>query len=200
MTSSRKEIREGPLEERCISKPPDFGRACLGSSGFHESTTQGHPSTDGGLPPRGRLRYYIVESGQESMAEFNQMFPPSLFGMETTARRKQHVQEIYSGTKNQLGTKTNMLNVPSAKSQGTILGRRKKLQLQHQHLKEHQQGNRHRDPPESPLQPLRAREEHARPVESSMRILSFGLQVLLNLLIPLVLSLAKILPLRILGS
>ena len=31
------------------------------------------------------------------------MFPPSLFGMETTACRKQHVQEIYSGTKNQLG-------------------------------------------------------------------------------------------------
>ncbi|KAF3579570.1 hypothetical protein DY000_02031646 [Brassica cretica] len=60
--------------ERCISKPPDFGRACLRSSGFHESMTQGHPSIDGGLPPRGRLRYYIVESGQESMAEFNQCF------------------------------------------------------------------------------------------------------------------------------
>ena len=39
-----------------------------------------------------------------------------------------------------------------------------------------------------------------RPVESSMRILSFGFGVLLNLLIPLILSLAKILPLRILGS
>ncbi|KAF2543307.1 hypothetical protein F2Q68_00031343 [Brassica cretica] len=62
------------VSERCISKSPDFERACLGSSGFHESTTQGHPSIDGGLPPRGRLRYYIVESGQESMAEFNQCF------------------------------------------------------------------------------------------------------------------------------
>ncbi|KAF3563043.1 hypothetical protein DY000_02017321 [Brassica cretica] len=58
-TSSQKDIREGPLE---------------GSSGFHESTTQRHPNIDGGLPPRGRLRYYIVESGQESMAEFNQWF------------------------------------------------------------------------------------------------------------------------------
>ncbi|KAF3529140.1 hypothetical protein DY000_02042185 [Brassica cretica] len=54
------------------------------------------------------------------------------------------------------------LNVPPAKSQGTIPRRGKKLQLQHQNLKEH--------------------------------------QVLLNLLIPLILSLAKILPLRILGS
>ena len=31
------------------------------------------------------------------------MFSPSLFGVETTAHRKQHVQEIYSGTKSQLG-------------------------------------------------------------------------------------------------
>ncbi|KAH0903436.1 LOW QUALITY PROTEIN: hypothetical protein HID58_042939 [Brassica napus] len=76
-------------------------------------------------------------------------------------------------------TKTNMLNVPPAKSQCTIPRRDKKLQLQHQNLKEHQ------------TQPML--------VESSMRILSFGLQVLLNLLIPLILSLAKILPLRILG-
>ncbi|KAH0867134.1 LOW QUALITY PROTEIN: hypothetical protein HID58_074156, partial [Brassica napus] len=60
--------------ERCISKPPDVGRACLGYSGFHESTKQGHPNIDSGLPPRGRLRYYIVESGQESMAEFHQCF------------------------------------------------------------------------------------------------------------------------------
>ncbi|KAF2615749.1 hypothetical protein F2Q70_00011453 [Brassica cretica] len=35
-------------------------------------------------------------------------------------------------------TKTNMLNVPPAKSQGTIPRRGKKLQLQHQNLKEHQ--------------------------------------------------------------
>ncbi|KAF2579842.1 hypothetical protein F2Q70_00011724 [Brassica cretica] len=60
--------------------------------------------------------------------------------------------------------------------------------------------NRHEDLTESPLQLLQAQEAHARPVESSMRILSFGLRVLLNLLIPLILSLAKILPLGILGS
>ncbi|KAH0867225.1 hypothetical protein HID58_074247 [Brassica napus] len=97
-----------------------------------------------------------------------------------------------------------MLNVPPTKSQGTILRRGKKLQLQHQHLKEHQvcetqQGDRHGDPPESPLQPLQAREAQARQVESSMRILSFGLRVLFNLFVLLILSLAKILPLRIPG-
>ncbi|KAH0904063.1 hypothetical protein HID58_043566 [Brassica napus] len=47
---------------------------------------------------------------------------------------------------------------------------------------------------------LQAQEAQARLVESSLRILCFGLQILLNLLIPLILSLAKILPLRILGS
>ncbi|KAL0702328.1 hypothetical protein Bca4012_058450 [Brassica carinata] len=31
------------------------------------------------------------------------MVSPSLFGMDTTARCKQHVQKSYSGTKNQLG-------------------------------------------------------------------------------------------------
>ncbi|KAH0893237.1 LOW QUALITY PROTEIN: hypothetical protein HID58_055666, partial [Brassica napus] len=83
-------------------------------------------------------------------------------------------------TRLSLSTKTNMLNVPPTKSQGTILRRGKKLQLQHQNLKKHQ--------------------AEARPTGSSMRILSFGLWVVLNLLIPLILSLAKILPLRILGS
>ncbi|KAF3518079.1 hypothetical protein DY000_02060881 [Brassica cretica] len=88
-----------------------------------------NPSIDSGLPPRGRLQYYIVESGQESMAEFNQCF---------------HL--LYLAWKLLLAA-----NNMSKKSTP--------------------QGNRHRDPPESPLQPLRAREEHARPVESSMRIL-----------------------------
>ncbi|KAG2246374.1 hypothetical protein Bca52824_086002 [Brassica carinata] len=78
--------------------------------------TQGHPSIDDGLPPRGRLQYYIVESGQGSMAEFNQYL---LWYQESTRLSP--------------GTKTNMLNVPSAKSQGTIQRRGKKLQLQHQH-------------------------------------------------------------------
>ncbi|KAF3582312.1 hypothetical protein DY000_02030678 [Brassica cretica] len=44
------------------------------SSGFHESMTHGHPSIDGGLPPRGRLQYYIVESGQESMQSSTNVF------------------------------------------------------------------------------------------------------------------------------
>ncbi|KAH0859015.1 LOW QUALITY PROTEIN: hypothetical protein HID58_087276, partial [Brassica napus] len=52
----------------------------------------------------------------------------------------------------------------------------------------------------SPLQLLQAQEAQARPIGSNMRILSFGLRVLLNLLIPLILSLAKILPLRIFGT
>ncbi|WZZ70842.1 hypothetical protein YC2023_082212 [Brassica napus] len=38
------------------------------------------------------------------------MVPPSLFGMGTTAHRKQHVQEFYSGTKNQLGDRCEDLN------------------------------------------------------------------------------------------
>ncbi|KAF2601358.1 hypothetical protein F2Q70_00026461 [Brassica cretica] len=83
--------------------------------------------------------------------------------MDTTAHRKQHVQDFYSGTKSQLG-------------------------------------DRHEDLNESPLQLLQAQVAQARLVESSMKILTFGLRVLLNLLIPLILSLAKILPLRILGS
>ncbi|KAG2271130.1 hypothetical protein Bca52824_065685 [Brassica carinata] len=56
------------------------------------------------------------------------------------------------------------------------------------------------DPPESPLQTLQAREAQARPVQSSMKILSFGLRVIFNLFVLLILSLAKILPLRIPGS
>ncbi|KAL0826476.1 hypothetical protein Bca101_050153 [Brassica carinata] len=39
-------------------------------------------------------------------------------------------------------TKTNMLNVPPAKSQGTIPRRGKKLHLQHQNLKEHKYAKR----------------------------------------------------------
>ncbi|KAH0898846.1 hypothetical protein HID58_048414 [Brassica napus] len=92
----------------------------------------------------------------------------------------------HDSTRLSSSTKMNMLNVPPAKSQGTIPRRSKKLQLQHQNLKEHQL--------------LQAQDVQARLVESSMRILSFGLRVLLNLFIPLILSLDKILPLRILGS
>ena len=122
--------------ERCISKPPDFGRACLGSSGFHESTTQGHPSIDGGLPPRGRWQYYVVESGQESMAKFNQCFhllylASKLLLAQTTCPGD--LLWYQESTRLSPSTKKNMLNVPSAKSQSTIQRRGKKLQLQHQH-------------------------------------------------------------------
>ncbi|KAH0874813.1 hypothetical protein HID58_072175 [Brassica napus] len=103
-------------------------------SEFHESTTQGHPSIDGVLPLKGRLQYYIVESGQGSMAEFNQCF---------------HL--LYLAWKLLLAQTT-------------------------------------------------SREAQARLVESSMRILGFGFWVLLNLFVLLILSLAKILPLRIPGS
>ncbi|KAH0898809.1 hypothetical protein HID58_048377 [Brassica napus] len=64
-------------------------------------------------------------------------------------------------------TKTNMLSVPPAKSQG----------------------DRHEDLNESPLQLLQAQKAQARLVESSMRILSFGMRIhsttrLLLLIIP----------------
>ena len=98
---------------------------------FHESTTQGHPSIDGGLPPRGRWQYYIVESGQESMAEFNQYLAWKLLLAQTTCPGD--LLRYQESTRLSPGTKTNMLNVPSAKSQGTIQRRGNKLQLQHQH-------------------------------------------------------------------
>ncbi|KAH0898386.1 LOW QUALITY PROTEIN: hypothetical protein HID58_047954 [Brassica napus] len=184
--------------EGCIPKPSDFGRACLGSSGFHESTRQGHPSIDCGLPSRADCNWQRI-NGRVQL-----MFTPSLFGMETTARRQQHVQEIYSGTKNQLGTKMNMLNVPSAKSKVQSRDEARSYNYNIKTSRIIKYANyRHEDLNESPLQLLQAQEAQERPVESSMRILSFGLRVLLNLLIvlmPLILSLAKILPLRIPGS
>ncbi|KAL0706333.1 hypothetical protein Bca4012_072759 [Brassica carinata] len=67
--------------------------------------------------------------------------PPSLFGMDTTAHHEEHVQEFYSGTKSQLVIfkyQDEHAERPLAKSQGTIPRRGKKLQLQHQNLKEHQ--------------------------------------------------------------
>ncbi|KAF3585416.1 hypothetical protein F2Q69_00030210 [Brassica cretica] len=44
-------IHEAWVSEGCISKPSDPGKTCLGSSGFQECTTQGHPSIDCSLPP-----------------------------------------------------------------------------------------------------------------------------------------------------
>ncbi|KAL0702237.1 hypothetical protein Bca4012_058359 [Brassica carinata] len=53
------------------------------------------------------------------------MVPHSLFGIDTTARRKQHVQEFYSGTKNQLG----YLQVPR-RTRRTSLCRRSRNNLE----------------------------------------------------------------------
>ncbi|KAH0879489.1 hypothetical protein HID58_066883, partial [Brassica napus] len=151
-------------------------------------------------PPGSRTKVHPVFGFLDTSHEFQKdwpringivqlVVPPSLFGMDTTAHHEEHVQEFYSGTKSQLVIfkyQDEHAERPLAKSQGTIPRRGKKLQLQHQNLKEHQI--------------IQAQEAQARPAGSSMRILSFGLRVLLNLLIPLILSLAKILPLRILGS
>ncbi|KAF3520817.1 hypothetical protein DY000_02060391 [Brassica cretica] len=44
-------IHEPWVSEGCISKPLDSGKTYPGSSGFQESTTQGHPNIDCSLPP-----------------------------------------------------------------------------------------------------------------------------------------------------
>ncbi|KAH0867657.1 hypothetical protein HID58_074679 [Brassica napus] len=93
-------------------------------------------------------------------------------------------------------TKTNILNVPPVKSQDNIRSYSYNIKTS----RSIKYGDRCEDLNESPLQLLQAQKAQARPAESSMRILSFGPRVLLNLLIPLILSLAKILPLRIPGS
>ncbi|KAF3563310.1 hypothetical protein DY000_02014384 [Brassica cretica] len=49
----------------------DPGKTCPGSWILQESKTQGYPSIACSLTLGGRLQYYIVESSQESMAEFN---------------------------------------------------------------------------------------------------------------------------------
>ncbi|KAL0730287.1 hypothetical protein Bca4012_026380 [Brassica carinata] len=46
---------------------------------------------------------YCANSGFHGSVIVQLIVPPSLFGMDTTARGNQHVQEVYSGTKNQLG-------------------------------------------------------------------------------------------------
>ncbi|KAH0867655.1 hypothetical protein HID58_074677 [Brassica napus] len=141
------------------------------------------------------------------------MVPPSLFGMGTTAHHKKHVKEFYSDTKNQLGYNpktTQEATAITSKPQGASRDRCEDLNESPLQLLQAQEAQAR--PAESsmwilsfglrvsPLQLLQAQEAQERPGESSMRILSFGLWVLLNLLIPLILSLAKILPLRIPGS
>lgn len=91
--------------------------------------TQGHLSIDCGL--REQIAMLHNWEWPRSNGRVQLMFPPSLFGMDTTARRKQHVQEIYSGTKIQLGylqvpRRTCRMSLP--KSQGTIPRQGKKLQ------------------------------------------------------------------------
>ncbi|KAL0846938.1 hypothetical protein Bca101_020184 [Brassica carinata] len=46
---------------------------------------------------------YCANSGFHGSVIVQLMFPPSPFGMDTTARCKRHAQESYSGTQNQLG-------------------------------------------------------------------------------------------------
>ncbi|KAH0938838.1 LOW QUALITY PROTEIN: hypothetical protein HID58_006299, partial [Brassica napus] len=115
--------------------------------------------------------------------------PPSLVGVEITARLKQKLQEIYSGTKNQLGIKTNMLNVPPTKVKARSYNYNINTSKSIKYAKRNKETGMETLP-----------KAQARPVESSMRIFSFGLRVLFNLFVLLILSLAKILPLRIPGA
>ncbi|WZY72306.1 hypothetical protein YC2023_004546 [Brassica napus] len=125
------------------------------------------------------------------------MFPPSLFGMETTAR----ANNMYRRSTPVISRhQDEHAECPLCQKSRYDQETRQEATATTSAPKEHQQVNRHGDPRESPLQPLQAREAQARPVESSMRILSFGLRVLFNLFVLLILSLAKILPLRIPGS
>ncbi|KAH0903341.1 LOW QUALITY PROTEIN: hypothetical protein HID58_042844, partial [Brassica napus] len=111
----------------------------------------------------------------------------SLFGMDTTAHHKQHYQDEHAERppcqKSRYNPETwQEATATTLKPQGAS-----------------SMLNRHEDLNESPLHLLQAQEAQERPGGSSMRILSFGLRILLNLLIPLILSLAKILPLIISG-
>ncbi|KAH0867440.1 hypothetical protein HID58_074462 [Brassica napus] len=153
-------------------------KTCPGSSRFQESTTQGHHNIDCSLPP-GWPRI----NGKVQLA-----VPPSLFGMDTTAHHKQHYQDEH------------VERPPCQKSRYNLETRQEATATTSKPQGASSMLNRHEDLNESPLQLLQAQEAQARPAGSSMRILSFGLRVLLNLLTALILSLAKILPLRISGS
>ncbi|KAF2532518.1 hypothetical protein F2Q70_00029952 [Brassica cretica] len=70
------------------------------------------------------------------MAEFNQCFHLLYLTWKLLLAQTTYPEDLLrykESTRLSPGTKTNMLNVPSAKSQGTIQRRGKKLQLQHQH-------------------------------------------------------------------
>ncbi|KAH0855478.1 hypothetical protein HID58_007973, partial [Brassica napus] len=158
------------VSEECTSQPSDFGRACPGSPGFHESTTQ-------------------VAKNQWQSSTSN---PPSLVGVEITARLKQKLQEIYSGTKNQLGIKTNMLNVPPTKSQDEARSYNYNINTS----KSIKYAKRNK---ETGMETLPKVHYNLYKLERHKQG-HFGLRVLFNLFVLLILSLAKILPLRIPGA
>ncbi|KAH0867653.1 hypothetical protein HID58_074675, partial [Brassica napus] len=152
------------LHERLRKKP---------SSKSQESVTQGHLSIDYSLPP-----------GAEINGRVQLMVPPSEFGMDTTARRKEHYQDEHAER-------------PQPKV--TVQCRDEARSYQYNIKASRSNKDRHEDRNESPLRLLQAQEAQARPAESSMKTLGFGLRVLLDVLISEILSLANILPLRIYG-
>ncbi|KAL0796332.1 hypothetical protein Bca101_067709 [Brassica carinata] len=85
---------------------------------------------------------YSLQIAKEDSARSFQVPGKSDTSTNITGPRKQHVQELYSGNKNRPGyLLISGLHMPKflpARYQGTILRQRKKLQLQHKNLKEHQ--------------------------------------------------------------
>ncbi|KAF2579008.1 hypothetical protein F2Q68_00004512 [Brassica cretica] len=116
-------------------------KAGMGSSGFHKSTAQGHPSIDCGLPPGADCNVTLLRLAKnqgQSSTNVSTIFirHGNYCSPQTTCPR--NLLWYQESTRLSPGTKTNMLNIPPVKSQVTIPRRGKKLQLQHQNLKEHQ--------------------------------------------------------------
>ncbi|KAL0886175.1 hypothetical protein Bca101_010158 [Brassica carinata] len=92
---------------------------------------------------------YSLQIAKEDSARSFQVLGKRDTSTDTTGPCKQHVQEFYSCTKNRPGylliSGLHMPKVLPTRYQGTILRQCKKLQIQHQNLKEHQ-GDQKRRP------------------------------------------------------
>ncbi|KAH0893183.1 hypothetical protein HID58_055612 [Brassica napus] len=150
----------------------NYGKTCPGSSGFQESTSQ-----------VAKNQSQSSTNGSTFFIRHGHYCSPQTTCLKVLLRYQESTMLSPS-------TKMNMPNVPLPKVRIT--------QEATAITSKPQGASRMLNEITRPL--LQAQEGQVRPVESSMRILSFGLRVLFNLLILLILGLTKILPLRIFGS